>query len=198
MAKTKTARSVDARLQSIAWDDDSPLSISLTVPAGTIETRHGRFVGGRSDGVEVVRIDTGAVVVYVLPTRGMGIWRMESDSLEFGWRSPVDGPVNPSLVPVHDPNGLGWLEGFDELLVRCGLESNGAPEHDENGSLVYPLHGRIANLPADGLQIEYDEVSGRLELIGEVRESRLFFPTFDCRVGSASTQRVPRSKSLTM
>jgi hypothetical protein len=89
--------------------------------------------------------------------------------------------VHPSLVPIHDPSGLGWLEGFDELLVRCGLESNGAPEHDENGRLLHPLHGRIANLPADGLEIEYDEVSGRLELVGEIRESRLFFSNFRLR-----------------
>ena len=178
MTKTKTARSMDGRLQSVDWDDNSPLSISFETPSGKIQTRYGRFVGGRADGVEIVRIDTGAVVVHVLPTRGMGIWNIESESVRFGWHSPVDGPVHPALVPVHDPGGLGWLEGFDELLVRCGLESNGAPEHDDAGRLVYPLHGRIANLPADGLQIEYDEVSGRLELIGNLRESRLFFSNF--------------------
>jgi hypothetical protein len=82
--------------------------------------------------------------------------------------------VHPSQVPIFDPSGIGWLEGFDELVVRCGLESNGAPEHDDTGRLVYPLHGRIGNLPADSLTIEYDEASGRLEVIGEVLESRLF------------------------
>lgn len=178
MAKTKTARSLDNPLQSVAWDDQSPLTVAFDSPAGRIETRFGRFVGGRADRVEILRIDTGVVVVNVLPTRGMGIWSIESDSGRFGWHSPVDGPVHPSLVPIHDPSGLGWLEGFDELLVRCGLESNGAPEHDDSGRLAYPLHGRIANLPADGLQLEFDEVSGRLELIGDLRESRLFFSNF--------------------
>ncbi|QEG02705.1 hypothetical protein Mal15_68260 [Stieleria maiorica] len=178
MAKTKTARSIDHRLKSVVWDDQSPLSVTVESPRGKVQTRHGRFVGGRADGVEIIRIDTGAVVVNVLPSRGMGIWSIESDTGHFGWHSPVDGPVHPSLVPIHDPSGLGWLEGFDELVVRCGLESNGAPEHDENGKLVYPLHGRIANLPADGLQVEFDEVSGRLELIGDLRESRLFFSNF--------------------
>ena len=32
-----------------------------------------------------------------------------------------------------DPGGLGWLEGFDELFVRCGLDSNGPPLFDAQG-----------------------------------------------------------------
>ena len=141
---------------------------------GTIRTRHGRFVGGVADQVEVIEVDTGAIRVAILPTRGMSIWRMESGGVRFGWQSPVCGPVHPHQVPLFDPNGIGWLEGFDELFVRCGLESNGAPEHDDSGQLVYPLHGRVGNIPADALSIEYDEASGRLEVIGEVVESRLF------------------------
>ena len=55
-------------------------------------------------------------------------------------------PSRPSSSS-GEPSGLGWLDGFDELLVRCGLESNGAPEFNPNGSLRYPLHGKIANMP---------------------------------------------------
>ena len=54
-------------------------------------------------------------------------------TVEVGWQSPVDGPVHPQFVPLADPSGLGFLDGFDELIVRCGLESNGAPEFDERG-----------------------------------------------------------------
>jgi hypothetical protein len=141
---------------------------------GEISTRHGRFSGGAADQVEVIEVDTGAIRVMILPTRGMSIWRMEASGVRFGWQSPIFGPVHPSQVPIFDSSGIGWLEGFDELLVRCGLESNGAPEHDPEGNLIHPLHGRIGNLPADSLAIEYDEASGRLEVIGEVLESRLF------------------------
>src|ERR1700740_2851694 len=83
--------------------------------------------GGRSDGLELIEIDNGALRVALLPQRGMGIWKAWLGDLELGWRSPVRGPVHPSHVPLFDPNGLGWLEGFDELLCRCGLTSNGAP-----------------------------------------------------------------------
>ena len=51
--------------------------------------------------------------------------------------------------------GLGWLDGFDELLVRCGLENNGAPYEvkttSRDGSeshTTFGLHGKIANTPA--------------------------------------------------
>ena len=181
--KTSTHRAFRSREESIRWDETSPLTMSSRDPSRAIETRHGRFVGGTSDQVEVIDVDTGAVRVMILPTRGMSIWRMEAGGIRFGWKSPVEGPVHPSLVPVFDPSGIGWLEGFDELVVRCGLESNGAPRRIESGQLVYPLHGRIGNLPADSLSIEYDEASGRLEVIGEVLESRLFVKRLRLRVG---------------
>lgn len=173
---TKTAlhRSLTAPQKSIQWDDTSPLTMDIETREGKVETRHGRFVGGVSDGVEVIEVDTGSVRAMILPTRGMSIWRLESKGVRFGWDSPVAGPVHPSVVPIFDPGGIGWLEGFDELVVRCGLESNGAPEHDGRGQLVYPLHGRIGNLAAQSLSIEYNEASGRIEVIGEVLESRMF------------------------
>ena len=172
--KTANLRSIHSRRDQIHWDDQSPLSLQIDTRQGKITTRHGAFRGGVSDGVEVIEVDTGGVRALILPTRGMGIWQIEKNGTTFAWESPVCGPVNPSQVPVFDPNGIGWLEGFDEFVVRCGLESNGAPEHDLNGQLIYPLHGRIANLPAQSLSIEYDEASGRLDVIGEVLESRLF------------------------
>jgi hypothetical protein len=172
--KTAVQRVLSPRDQNIQWDDASPLSLQIETRSGLIKTRYGVFVGGKSDGVEVIEVDTGATTTLILPTRGMSIWRMRSAGTDFAWQSPVPGPVHPNLVPTFDPSGLGFLEGFDELVVRCGLESNGAPQFDENGQLVYPLHGRIAGIPADGLSIEFDEASGRLEVIGEMIESRLF------------------------
>jgi len=172
--KTANLRSIHAPEEQILWDDNSPLCMEIETRTGKIRTRYGIFSGGVSDRVEVIEVDTGSVRAMILPTRGMGLWKIEKDGVDFCWKSPICGPVHPNQVPIFDPSGIGWLEGFDELVVRCGLESNGAPEHDENGRLLYPLHGRIGNLPAQSLSIEYDEASGRLDVIGEVVESRLF------------------------
>jgi len=130
---------------------------------------------GLSQGVELVEIDNGKLRFVVVPTRGMGLWRAWMENRELGWRSPVHGPVHPSYVPIAEPSGLGWLSGFDELMCRCGLESNGAPDFDERGQLIYPLHGRIANQPARELRLTIDDVAGTISLHGVVEESRFHF-----------------------
>jgi hypothetical protein len=70
---------------------------------------------------------------------------------------------------------MGWLEGFDELLVRCGLQSNGAPEFDDSGKLRFPLHGRIGNLPAQRVEIRFDSATREIAVIGVVEETRFHF-----------------------
>jgi hypothetical protein len=74
-----------------------------------------------------------------------------------------------------EPAGLGWLDGFNELLCRCGLESNGPPEFDDAGRLLRPLHGRIANTPAHRVEVLVDEATGLLTLRGIVDEVRFHF-----------------------
>ena len=130
--------------------------------------------GGLRDGVEVVEIDNGLLKFTVLLTRGLSLWRAEAGPVQLCWKSPVRGPVHPKFVPLWEPSGIGFLSGFDEFFVRCGLESNGAPEFDERGHVKYPLHGKIANLPAHRVELEVDSTSGEIRLIGEVDEARLF------------------------
>lgn len=174
-------RSHDHSPLYVRWCDNSALSGEYTLPNGMVSVKHGHLIGGKSEAVEVIHVDTGAIRALLLPGRGMGIWKLWAGETEFGWSSPVDGPVHPSLVPVLDPGGLGWLEGFDELVVRCGLESNGAPEKDDSGALRYPLHGRIANLPARDLRVEVNQETSSVEIIGDILETRLFFHRFRLR-----------------
>jgi len=130
--------------------------------------------GGLRDGVDVIEVDNGRFRFIVVPTRGMGIWNASLGDLHLGWRSPVKGPVHPGFVRLFEPGGLGWLDGFDELLVRCGLESNGSPEFNPNGSLRYPLHGKIANQPAHRVEVAIDPEAGEIAVTGVVDEARLF------------------------
>jgi len=129
---------------------------------------------GLSQGVDVIEVRHGEFRFVVVPTRGMGIWRACLGELLLGWRSPVRGPVHPAFVRQQHPDGIGWLDGFDELLVRCGLESNGAPEFQPDGRLRYGLHGRIANTPAHKVEVAIDGDTGRIAVRGTVDEARLF------------------------
>lgn len=131
--------------------------------------------GGLSEGVDVLTVANGDLRVRILPVRGMSIWDMTYGERRLGWKSPVRGPVHPSFVDLGEPSGLGWLDGFDELLVRCGLESNGAPEFAENGVLRYPLHGRIANKPAHQISVTIDSETQEITVVGSVQETRFHF-----------------------
>jgi galactose mutarotase-like enzyme len=132
--------------------------------------------GGLSEGVQEIRVNNGKLTVSILPTRGMGIWKAWLGDLEIGWKSPNRGPVHPMFVPSGEWSGLGWLDGFDELLARCGLESNGAPEFDEKtGRVKYALHGRIANKPAQFLSVSADPEKEEIVVKGIVEETRFHF-----------------------
>jgi galactose mutarotase-like enzyme len=132
--------------------------------------------GGKREGVQAIEVDNGTCRFVVLPTRGMGVWKAWIGDLELGWKSPVQGPVHPTFVNLGEPSGLGWLDGFDELLCRCGMESNGAPDFDpKTGRLTYPLHGRAANLPAHRVEVSVDGDSGEITVTGLVDEVRFHF-----------------------
>jgi hypothetical protein len=133
--------------------------------------------GGLRDGVDLIEIHNGALSYSLLPTRGMGLWRGEYRGNFLGWRSPVLGPVHPSHVRLGDRNGLGWLTGFDEWMCRCGLASNGAPGVDPANGTLLTLHGRIANLPADYVEVRVNlDPPYELSVIGHVLETGLFYP----------------------
>ena len=108
----------------------------------------------------------------------MGLWRGDYHGLPLGWRSPASGPVHPKHVELADRGGLGWLAGFDELLCRCGLASNGPPGEDGGGGLAQlTLHGRIANRPADAVEVSVSpDPPYELTVRGEVEEGALFCP----------------------
>jgi hypothetical protein len=160
---------------------------------GEWSVHHSRLQGGLSDGVDTIDVSNGKLNFVVLPTRGMSLWKANLPGWSVGWKSPVRGPVHPAFVDLGEPSGLGWLDGFDELLVRCGLESNGAPEHDENtGRLKYPLHGRIANKPAHSVSVSFNAEREEISVSGVVEESRFHFlklrmtSTYTTRLGSTT------------
>lgn len=143
-----------------------------------------RLRGGKQDGVDIVEIDNGIFSFIVIPTRGMNILSASYKGISLGWRSSVEEIVHPGLINLERKGGLGWLEGFNEWLARCGLESVGAPGLDtiidnqgNKKEILLTLHGKVSNIPASrfGVYITQKKPS-QITLWGEVHEVSMFGP----------------------
>ena len=137
--------------------------------------------GGLQEGVQVVEVNNGKLCYAILPTRGMGIWKGQCGDISLGWDSPVKDPVNPAFINLQDRGGLGWLKGFNEWFVRCGLNSMGAPGMDtvlDNSGNEFDvpltLHGNIANVPARAVSVEVTDQAVIVK--GEVDETMMLGP----------------------
>ncbi len=136
------------------------------------------LVGGKQAGSRVIRLTVGDTVVRVVPTRGMAILEATRHGVRFGWDSPVKEVVHPSFINQEASGGLGWLDGFNEMLVRCGYQWAGHPGQD--GDEFLTLHGRIQNTPADEVVLEVEQVPPyRVTLRGRVDEKRFKFTNFE-------------------
>lgn len=122
----------------------------------TLEKR--RLHGGKQEGVDVLVVNNGVMEITLVPTRGMGIYQVKSGELRLGWDSPVKEIVNPAFIDLESRNGLGWLDGFNEMMVRCGYEWTGHPGVDDNGQLL-SLHGRVQNTPASSVKVIIDDAA---------------------------------------
>lgn len=152
--------------------------------------------GGRQEGCELVTIDNGVLKIVVVPTRGMSVLRVSKSArpgapadaeLVLGWNSPVKEVVHPQFINLQSRGGLGWLEGFNEWMVRCGLESAGHPGKDEfinnvgdKVDMDLSLHGKIGNLPASKVTVSVDrEPPFRIRLAGTVNERMFYGPKLE-------------------
>jgi hypothetical protein len=137
--------------------------------------------GGKQAGVEMIEVDNGALRFVVIPTRGMSVLKVESGDVRLGWDSPVKEVVHPKFINLESRGGLGWLEGFNEWLVRCGLEWAGHPGRDkfrnnagQEVEMDLTLHGKIGNTPASEVEVLIETGSTpRIHIRGLVEE-RMF------------------------
>ena len=155
---SKGAQNWQITSQELGLKIDKPFSVSLRI-----------LHGGRQEGVSIIDINTGSMKISIVPTRGMNVLKAVSGNVRLGWDSPVDEEVNPAFIDLNGRGGLGWLEGFNELVARCGYEWVGHPGLD-NGVML-SLHGRAANIPASKVVLSIDEHPPyRIRLKGELKE----------------------------
>jgi len=134
------------------------------------DARRMEFDDGRARGVRSIEVTTGSGLVFtVLPSRALDISRASFNGIPLAWQSAV-GVTSPYF---YQPEGMEWLRGFyGGLLTTCGMSYASHPCEDEGEQLG--LHGRVANIPAEDVNIEKvwhgDEyritVSGRIREVG--------------------------------
>ncbi len=178
--QTENTLSRHGTLESLASSTDHP---DKTFAAQWSVTKT-ILKGGKQEGVELLTLDNGKLKITVIPTRGMGILDIQMGDIRLGWDSPVKEVVHPSHVDLESRGGLGWLEGFNEWMVRCGLEFAGHPGTDEfinntgdTATLDLTLHGKIQNIPATSYEITVDpEPPHRIRISGTVYEKFFYGP----------------------
>jgi Domain of unknown function (DUF4432) len=149
--------------------------------------RRERLHGGKQDGVDLIVVDNGRLTITLVPTRGMGILRVVMGDLRLGWDSPVREVVHPKYINLEARGGLGWLEGFNEWLARCGLEWAGHPGPDsfinnvgEQAEMNLTLHGKVENIPASEVEVIVErEPRPRIRVRGRVDERAFYGPKLE-------------------
>jgi hypothetical protein len=180
----QTLTSVERNLRLENWQitsDDLPLG------AARWSVRKYTLHGGRQEGVELIVVDNGRLSFTVIPTRGMSILKITSDDVTLGWNSPVKEVIHPQFINLPSRGGLGWLEGFNEWLVRCGMEWAGPPGRDkfinhvgDEAEMELTLHGRTGNIPASEVEVVIDrQPPHRIRLRGRVDERMFYGPKLE-------------------
>ncbi|WP_346828313.1 aldose 1-epimerase family protein [Serratia inhibens] len=134
------------------WQTDSQ---KLNIAGAGFSLQQQVLHGGKQEGSKVITLSSAGLTIALSPTRGMNILNVKGSDVRLGWDSPVTEVVNPAYINLDSRNGLGWLDGFNEMMVRCGFEWTGHPGVD-NGTL-YTLHGRAGNTPASKVVIDIAE-----------------------------------------
>lgn len=111
--------------------------------------------GGLQNDVEVLTINSDGLTIKLSPTRGLGILSVEGDGVRLGWDSPVEEIVHPNNINLESRGGNGWLDGFNEMMVRCGFEWTGHAVQADG--MMYTLHGRAQNTPVSKLFVDIED-----------------------------------------
>ena len=180
----KTLTSVRENIRVDLWEI-SGRDITPGMPAWSV--RKFTLHGGRQEGVDVIVVDNGRLQFTVVPTRGMSVLSVSMGDVRLGWDSPVKEIVHPRHINLQSRGGLGWLEGFNEWLVRCGLESNGHPGPDkfinnagDEATMELTLHGKIGNIPASEVEVVIDpQPPHRIRVRGRVDERMFYGPKLE-------------------
>ncbi|PXY90628.1 aldose 1-epimerase family protein [Gilliamella apis] len=167
-------------------------NISPDAPSFTIENVI--LKGGKQEGSELLTIKSEGLTINLSPTRGLGIVNVEGNGIRLGWDSPVKEIVNPKYMNLESRGGAGWLDGFNEMMVRCGFEWTGHAVQADG--MMYTLHGRAQNTPVSKLFVEVeDQAPFTITIRGLIKENTFKKSNFETWV---AIRHVPGSKEFTV
>ena len=122
-AKTWVLTSAESGVEKGNWKITSD-ELKVKDQAFSIEQKV--LHGGKQEGSKILVISSkSGLTITLSPSRGMNLLHVEGFGTRMGWDSPVKEVVNPAYINLESRNGLGWLEGFNEMRVRCGYEWTG-------------------------------------------------------------------------
>ncbi len=152
-AQTWVLTDAEAGTDKGNWQIDSK---ELKLSGNAFSLQQKVLHGGKQEGSKVLTITSkNGLTIALSPTRGMDLLHVNGDGVRLGWDSPVNEVVNPAYINLESRNGLGWLEGFNEMMVRCGYEWTGHPVTKDGR--IYTLHGKAGNTPASRVEVTVDE-----------------------------------------
>jgi hypothetical protein len=145
-------------------------SQALGVKGKTFTIENTVLKGGKQDGTEVLTISSDNFTIKLSPTRGLGILSVVGDGVRMGWDSPVNEIVHPKYINLESRGGIGWLDGFNEMMVRCGFEWTGHATQADG--MMYTLHGRAQNTPVSKLTVDIaDKAPYTITVKGLIKEN---------------------------
>ncbi|WP_392562048.1 aldose 1-epimerase family protein [Orbus sturtevantii] len=178
----------------ISTGDWSISNKDINAQATPFSVKNTVLKGGKQEGSEVITITSDGLVIKLSPTRGMGILSVEGDGVRMGWDSPVNEVVNPVNINLESRGGIGWLEGFNEMMVRCGFEWTGHAVAADG--MMYTLHGNAGNTPVSKLVVDVaDTAPYTITVKGLIKEKAFKKSNLETW---ASLSYVPGSKSFTV
>lgn len=168
LAKTWVLTSAESCVEKGNWKIDSQ---ELNAKGDSFSIEQKVLHGGRQEGSKIITISSkNGLTITLSPTRGMNLLHVEGFGSRMGWDSPVKEVVNPAFINLESRNGLGWLEGFNEMMVRCGYEWTGHPVTADGQ--IYTLHGKAGNTPASQVEVEVaDAAPHEIRIRGLIKES---------------------------
>ncbi len=126
---------------------------------------------GKGKGMDVIIINNGVLNLYVLPERGLDIFRLEVRGENIAYISK-NGVVNPHYLGGE---GFDFFKTFQGgFLLTCGLDN--VMGKDEHNHKVVPQHGTLTYLPAIDIKTRTYEKDNNIfvEVSGTLEDTALF------------------------